>query len=192
MTRPRQELISLEDTNYYHCINRCVRRAFLCGEDQLTGKNYEHRKTWVVECLALLSRVFAIDIAAYAVMSNHLHLVLRVDTAQAEQWTEQELMQRWSTLFQLPVLIARYQSGEADSEAEAIKAKEILQLWKDRLTSISWFMRSLNEHLARRANKEDRCTGRFWEGRFKSQALLDEGIQVLSLPVPDFAKHSLQ
>lgn len=174
MTRPRHELISLADTSYYHCINRCVRRAFLCGEDHLTGKNYEHRKLWVVERLSLLSQVFAIDIAAYAVMSNHLHLVLRVNTGEAEQWSDQQIMDHWSLLFQLPVLISRYQHGEANSEAEICKAKEILSLWRERLMNISWFMRSLNEHLARRANQEDRCTGRFWEGRFKSQALLDE------------------
>lgn len=131
MARPHQELISFEDTHYYHCINRCVRRAFLYGEDHLTSKNYEHRKTWVVERLALLSRVFAIDIAAYAVMSKHLHLVLRVDAAQTEQWTEQDIIQHWSNLFQLPVLIARYQSGEADSAAETARAREILQLWRD-------------------------------------------------------------
>ncbi len=79
MTRARRELISLEDTPYYHCVSRCVRRAFLWGEDSLTGKNYEHRKAWVVERLAELTGIFAIDICAYAIMSNHHHLVLRID-----------------------------------------------------------------------------------------------------------------
>lgn len=64
MTRARSELVSLETTSYYHCICRCVRRAFLCGEDPFSGKNYEHRKTWVVERLRALSRLFAIEVCA--------------------------------------------------------------------------------------------------------------------------------
>jgi len=44
MTRPRSTQVSLADTPYYHCVARCVRRAFLCGIDPLTGENYEHRR----------------------------------------------------------------------------------------------------------------------------------------------------
>ena len=179
MTRPRREQISLSDTPYYHCISRCVRRAFLCGIDHLTGKNYEHRKAWVVSRLAELSQVFAIDIAAYVVMSNHLHLVLRVNQTQALNWSDEEVIERWGTLFSLPVLIQRHLRGEANSQGEQQKIKEQLNEWRLRLSSISWFMRGLNEHLARKANAEDHCTGQppllLWgEGRFKSQALLDE------------------
>jgi REP element-mobilizing transposase RayT len=174
MTRARSELISLSDTPYYHCISRCVRRAFLCGVDHLTGNNYEHRKQWVVERLAELSQAFAIEIASYAVMSNHLHLVLRVNQPAAMAWSDEEIIQRWGDLYQLPVLIQRYQRGEANSQGEQKAVKDKLDEWRLRLSSISWYMRGLNEHLARRANAEDHCTGRFWEGRFKSQALLDE------------------
>jgi hypothetical protein len=173
MTQARRDLVSPETTPYYHCICRCVRRAFLCGEDHLTGRNYDHRKTWVVERLKQLSDLFAIDVCAYAVMSNHYHVVLRLNAEQAAAWDDEDVIRRWSRLFGLPTLIARYQRGET-GPAENSKARELLQTWRERLTDLSWFMRCLNEGLARQANAEDGCKGRFWEGRFKSQALLDE------------------
>jgi REP element-mobilizing transposase RayT len=174
MTRARNQLISLDTTPYYHCISRCVRRAFLWGKDSVTGNNYEHRKEWVISRLQELAHIFAIDICAYAVMSNHYHLVLRVDRKKAEGWSGSQVAEQWEKLHKLPLLICRYLREETTSRAEIQEAELTIATWRDRLSDISWFMRSLNEHLARRANEEDNCTGRFWEGRFKSQALLDE------------------
>jgi len=149
-----------------------VRRAWLWGVDEYAGKDYSHRKDWVTVRLRDLSSIFAIDVCAYAIMSNHYHTVLYVDAPRAKCWTEQEVLDRWQKLFRLPSLVERYQSVET-TESERDAAREIIELWRARLTSVSWFMRCLNEYLARRANHEDDCTGRFWEGRFKSQALLD-------------------
>jgi hypothetical protein len=70
-------------------------------------------------------------------------------------------MAQWEKLFSLPVLVQQYKEG-TNSAAVAIEAKKIIAQWRSRLMDISWYMRSLNEHLARRANEEDRCTGRFW------------------------------
>src|SRR5690554_168489 len=172
MTRPRKELISLEDTPYYHCVSRCVRRAFLCG----SGKdyNFEHRRGWIVQRIRQLAAVFTIDIAAYAVMSNHYHLVLRIDSALCTDLSRDEVIQRWRRLFTGPPLVQRYAMGQPLAPAELAVVDKIAETWRQRLGDISWFMRCLNEHIARLANQEDNCTGRFWEGRFKSQALLDE------------------
>ena len=169
----RKNLICLQDTPYYHCVARCVRRAWLWGKDEYAGRDYSHRKHWVIDRLAHLAQIFAIEICAYAVMSNHYHLVVFVDRVKAKRWTREEVIERWSRLHQQPPLIRRYQEPEVlASEREA--AERIIATWRERLFDISWFMRHLNEHLARLANAEDQCTGRFWEGRFKSQALLDE------------------
>jgi len=172
MTRPRKELISLEDTPYYHCVSRCVRGAFLCG----SGKNYnfEHRRGWIVQRIKRLAEVFAIDVAAYAVMSNHYHLVLRIDSALCQNLSREQVIQRWRQLFAGPPLIQVFVAGGALSAPELAVVDEIVETWRQRLGDISWFMRCLNEHIARLANREDGCTGRFWEGRFKSQALLDD------------------
>jgi hypothetical protein len=173
MTQARATRISLADTPYYHCIARCVRRAFLCGVDDFSGRNYEHRRQWIVRKLRTLSAVFAIDICAYAVMSNHYYVVVRVDEDTAKQWKETDVIERWTTLFSAPVLVQRYLKGEATTTAEITAVGEIIERWRARLTDISWFMRCLNEFIARMANREDNCKGRFWEGRFRSQALLD-------------------
>ena len=176
MTQPRSTLVSLDDTAWYHCVCRCVRRAFLCGEDRLTGQNFDHRRGWIAERIKELAQVFAIDIAAYAVMSNHYHLVAHVDRARALSWTTDEVLARWTRLFSGPPLVARYLSPEraALCAAELARIAEYADCYRARLHDLSWFMRVLNESIARQANAEDACTGRFWEGRFKSQALLDE------------------
>jgi REP element-mobilizing transposase RayT len=173
MTYARKNLVSLADTPYYHIVARCVRRAWLWGMDEYAGRDYSHRKIWVLERIARLTEVFAIDICAYAVMSNHYHLVVYVDRSRAHALTLEEVAQRWLKLFSASPLIEKYLTGEASS-AEREAAEAILARWRARLCDLSWFMKCLNEHLARRANAEDRCTGRFWEGRFRSQALLDE------------------
>ena len=84
-----------------------------------------------------------------------------------------EVVSRWSTLFSLPSLVERWRNGHA-SDIEREAAETVIAGWRERLSDLSWFMKCMNEHLARRANAEDHCTGRFWEGRFRSQALLDE------------------
>ncbi len=174
MTRARESLIDLESTPYYHCINRCVRRAFLNGDDPYTGKNFDHRRQWLVDRIKLLSTIFAIDVAAYSIMSNHYHLVLKVDRERVLSWSDDEVISRWHQLYNGNVLVNRYLAGETLDKGCLFAIKEIVNKWRARLFDISWFMKSLNENISRQANKEDNCTGKFWEGRFKSQALLDE------------------
>ncbi|MGY0215853.1 transposase [Endozoicomonadaceae bacterium StTr2] len=174
MTQARSNLIDADSTPYYHCIARCVRRAWLCGEDHLTGKNYEHRRQWVVDRLEQLVEIFAIEVCAYAVMSNHYHVVLHINKDPAKVWNSDEVLVRWTSLFSGPLLVQRYLAKDRLSKAELNRVDEYVETYRSRLMDISWFMRCLNEHLAREANREDGCKGRFWEGRFKSQALLDE------------------
>ena len=118
--------------------------------------------------------MFALNVCAYAVMSNHYHVVLHINVAQAQGWTETEVILRWHSLYKGNLLSHKYLAGEVlyDEQLEALA--ECVATWRERLTSLGWFMRTLNEGIARKANFEGGCTGRFWEGRFKSQELLDE------------------
>jgi REP element-mobilizing transposase RayT len=159
MTIARSRQVSLDHTPYYHCISRCVRRAYLCGKDRFSGKDYKHRRQWIEDRLAFLAGIFAIDLLAYAIMENHYHVVVRLNADKAANFSDDEVKKRWGRLY-----------SRAPQEA----LDPPVGLWRERLLSLSWFMRCINEPLARYANCEDGCKGRFWEGRFKSQALLDE------------------
>jgi len=167
MTFARSSQIDLSISPYYHCMTRCVRRSYLCGHDDETGRDYSHRKPWIVSRIKHLASVFAIHVCAYAVMSNHYHLVLFVSNSEAQIWEPTEVIARWGQLFP--------QDAKAINYLGAKEAEYKIALWRLRLTDISWFMRCLNESIARCSNKEEDKKGRFWEGRFKSQALLDEG-----------------
>lgn len=173
MTYARKTLVSLNDTPYYHVVARCVRRAWLWGYDEYAGRDYSHRKEWVLERLAQLTSIFTIEICAYAVMSNHYHLVVYVDQARSRGLSSEQVVDRWTQLFRAPPVVERWSNGKA-TQAERQLAELIIDKWRRRLCDLSWFMKCLNENLARRANIEDNCDGRFWQGRFRSQALLDE------------------
>ena len=173
MPKPRKQLVSMEATPYYHCVSRCVRRAFLCGTDS-EGRSFEHRRGWIEKLILEQSQIFCIDIAAYAVMSNHFHVVLHISQQRVRSLTNLEVVQRWHQLCQGTLLSKKFERGEDLSTSQQAVLDERIDEWRERLMSISWFMRRLNETVARLANEEDQCTGHFWEGRFKSQALLDE------------------
>lgn len=185
MTRARSSLVSTSDTPYYHCICRCVRRAFLCGEDVLSGRSFAHRRVWVRERLTLLTEVFAVDLCAYALMSNHYHLVVCVASERVHAWSDRDVVERWLRVFKGPELIHRYRRGDALAEGESDAVLELIETWRERLGDLSWFMRCLNEFIARQANAEDGVTGRFWEGRFKTQALLDSGALLTAMAYVD-------
>ncbi len=174
MTTARSQLVDPTSAGFYHCISRCVRRAWLCGFDAHSGQSFEHRRGWIEERLLALADIFAVELYAFAVMSNHVHVVLHVDPGAARQWSDEAVAARWVRLF--PACT----DGVIDPERCRMKEEVLLGNadrlgeCRQRLGSLSWFMRSLNEPIARRANREDACTGRFWEGRYKCQALLDD------------------
>lgn len=176
MTLARSQQVDPTFTPYYHCVSRCVRRAYLCGRDIVTGYDFEHRRAWIEQRLQTLAAIFAIDLCAYAVMSNHYHVVLHLNTEQLKSWDDDEIVARWQRLHRLP---------EGFDAADPIVKQRLTAIWRERLGSLSWFMKCVNEPLARLANREDGCKGRFWEGRFRSQALLDEGAVIKCMAYVD-------
>ena len=164
MPQARKHLISLEATSYYNCVSRCVRRAFLCGHDTYSDTSYEHRRQWVEDRILELGSVMCVEVLAYAVMSNHLHVVLRADAAEALSQTNDEVIARWHQLYLGTTESRKYAEGFPLDETESANLEESVATWRERLFDISWFMRALNEPIARQANLEDRCTGKFWAG----------------------------
>ena len=71
MPLARKHQIDLQQTPYYHVYSRCVRRAFLCGKDRLTGRDFSHRRNLIRERLKLMAEVFCIEVCAFALMTNY-------------------------------------------------------------------------------------------------------------------------
>ena len=180
---PRSQLVSLEATPNYHCVLRCVRRQYLCGFDALTGRDFSHWRDWIRARVFELAEVFSIGVCAYAVMSNHCHLVLSVDQERALTWDDREVARHWMNLFGGLPLVRSFAAGETLSEAQLAAVTLKVDVYRLRLFDISWFMRW--EPIARMASAEDNATGRFWEGRFKSQALLGEAALIAAMAYVD-------
>ena len=171
----RKEIVDESDVGVYHCVARCVRRAFLCGVDLYSRKNFDHRKVWVQDRLEELAAIFAVDVLGFSVMSNHIHVLLRNRPDIAQGWSDEDIARRWWQLHPLRRNEDGTPAEPEPCELAAIHADpERAALLRRRLASLSWLMGSLCEPIARRSNREDRCTGRFFEGRFKSQAIIDE------------------
>ena len=183
MPLARKALVSVDTTPSYHVVSRCVRRTFLFGV--VDNKDFSHRRDAIVQRISELTQLFCIDISAYAIMSNHYHLVVRLQKQRALDLSVTDVINRWSGLYSLPSLAKRYANDEVLTDAELEEAQRQIDERRHRLYDLSWFMRCLNEPIARMANLEDGCTGRFWEGRFKSQALLDERAELQAMAYVD-------
>jgi len=100
--------------------------------------------------------------------------VVRINADEVKLWSDEEVASRWMQIFSGPMLVHQYLMNASLTTAELKCVADLFAIWRERLGDLSWFMRCINEPIARMANREDHCTGRFWEGRFKSQALWDD------------------
>jgi len=186
MGLPRSHYVQEGEEGVYHCYSRCVRRAFLFGFDALTRRDFSHRKAWVVNRLRYLASIFAIEVCAYAIMITHYHSVLRTRPDLAALWSDREVATRWLTLFPRHRDPKGVPLPPTEKEIRALtNLPDRIALLRKRLCSLSWFMGQMNEFIARAANKEDQVKGRFWESRFKCQALLDEAAIVACMAYVD-------
>ena len=146
---PRKQIVADDEVGLYHCINRCVRRAFLCGVDPVTGHDYDHRKDWIHQQLQHLASIFAIEFCSYAVMSNHLHLIVRTRPDLVQGWSDEEVALRWSRLAPAHDIATGEPVEPSQSDLNIILSdpKQVAEL-RGRLASLSWLMARLCEPIA--------------------------------------------
>ena len=168
MTIARAHLIDPSVTRWYHCMTRCVRRAFLLGDEE------HDRKEWIENRLEELADCFAVSVGGFSVMNNHLHVLLRLDPDIAASWSDEEVVRRWGRLCPPRDKSRRPLPVSDDWIQWRLEDVQWVATTRARLQSLSWFMKYLKEPLARLANRQDDARGAFFESRFKSVAILDE------------------
>jgi REP element-mobilizing transposase RayT len=114
-----------------------------------------------------------VEVCAYAVMSNHLHVVLRIRPDIVEKWSDEFVVRRWGQLM-LAQCKAMPDPPTDEQVQAALQDPDHVAELRRRLSCLSTFMGQLDEYIARTANAEDETTGHFWEGRFRCTRLLDE------------------
>jgi hypothetical protein len=122
--------------------------------DSVTGTDYSYRKEWIRQRIEKLASVFGTDVLAYAILSNHLHVILRSRPDVVATWSDRQVALRWLQIF--PGKRIEEQLGDpttADVESLA-NNPERMAVIRLRLSDISWFMKALSEPIARFANKE--------------------------------------
>ncbi|MFG0262867.1 MAG: hypothetical protein ACF788_10800, partial [Novipirellula sp. JB048] len=92
---PRVEQFTPDEVCLVHTVQRCVRRAFLTGGDPVSGRDYSGRREWIRRRMEALASVLAIDVLSYAIMSNHIHLILRNRPDVVAEWTDRDVALRW-------------------------------------------------------------------------------------------------
>ncbi len=171
----RSEVIDPDEVGVYHAWGRCAQQAVLCGVDPNTGKDYEHRRDWIVGMEENLVALFAIEVCFHAELSNHFHLVLRNRPDLVLRMSDAEVVRRVLAINKLTRNLLG-EVEEVDEKRVARECEDAVQVvkYRRRLADPSWFMKALRENISRRANEEAGTKGTFWDGRFGCRRLLDE------------------
>ena len=183
----RCEVFQHDEIGVYHCFNRIVRRSFLCGVDPHTGIDYSHRRDWMLRRLKYLAEYFSIDVLAYAILSNHYHLVLRNRPDQVDAMSDRDVVVAWLMICPKSQKNAdgtALQPTEPEIQAELSRPGRVDEL-RHRLSNPSWLIRQLAQYMGIRCNAEDNLRGHFWESRFGMRRLLDEAAVLACLAYVD-------
>ncbi len=167
MTTARKEIVDPSITRYYHCISKCVRGG------ELLGKGIENRKQWIEDRLKFLCQYFALSVAGYAFLDSHMHLLMRLDPELGAQWSDEQVVRNWFAIYPPRGVDMNDEQLVQQAVNKVLANPQRVAILRERLSSLSWFMKALKEPISRMANQLDGCSGAFWQSRFKSIAILD-------------------
>ncbi len=176
MPNPRSDTISPTKIQLLHVFCRLVQRGFFMGTDSVSGINYDHRRDWLLDRIKLLAQVYCIDVITIAIMHNHFHLQVRTRWDLVQSLTDEEVLRR---LFLLKYDRYFFPDGSDRKTAtreiqRTLKDPKEMKKARKKLSNISKYMQSLNQHIAIKANRESNVSGTFFDRRFGHELLESE------------------